>query len=178
MKRATITAIAGILCFSSISSARQVEDWPYERLLKEADVVVVARAVSTVRSKDKWEAAVFEANRFVAFETTFESAAVLKGELADTFKVLHFQYRSGSTLFNDGPGLVTFLTKPLSLETGKAVRPGKGESKKLRPVKSMSLTSAPEYLLFLKKRPDGRFEAVSGQVDPEFSVRTLFRTGL
>ena len=90
LNRATITAIAGILCFSSLSSARQVEDWPYERLLKEADVVVVARAVSTVRSKDKWEASVFESNRFVAFETTFDSAAVLKGELAGSFKVFQF----------------------------------------------------------------------------------------
>ena len=29
----------------------------------------------------------------------------------------------------------------------------------------------PAYLLFLKARPDGRYEAVSGQVDPKLSVR-------
>jgi hypothetical protein len=32
---------------------------------------------------------------------------------------------------------------------------------------------APEYLLFLKLRKDGRYEPVSGRVDPEFSVREL-----
>jgi len=42
----------------------------------------------------------------------------------------------------------------------------------------MSQTNGPEYLLFLKERKDGRYEAVSGQIDPEFFVRTLFPNGL
>jgi hypothetical protein len=31
-----------------------------------------------------------------------------------------------------------------------------------------------EYLLFLKKRGDGRYEPVSGRIDPLLSVRELF----
>jgi hypothetical protein len=32
---------------------------------------------------------------------------------------------------------------------------------------------APQYLAFLKKRPDGRYECVSGHLDPDLSVRQL-----
>ena len=31
----------------------------------------------------------------------------------------------------------------------------------------------PEYMLFLRLRPDGRYEAVSGEVDPVLSIREL-----
>jgi hypothetical protein len=36
----------------------------------------------------------------------------------------------------------------------------------------------PQYLLFLKKRPDGRYEAVSGQIDPSLSAREMYSPGL
>ncbi len=38
--------------------------------------------------------------------------------------------------------------------------------------------SGPEYLLFLRKRKDDRYEAVSGQMDSDFFVRALFEPGL
>ena len=44
--RVIVTAIAASLSLSSISSARKVEIWPYEKLLKEADLVVIACAVT------------------------------------------------------------------------------------------------------------------------------------
>jgi hypothetical protein len=58
----------------------------------------------------------------------------------------------------NGPLLVTFRTKGIHLELAGA---------------PISL-GAPEYLLFLKLRKDGRYEPVSGRVDPEFSVRELY----
>jgi len=172
------TAVAIVFGLSAISSARQIEIFPYEKLLKEADLVVIARAVSTVPSEDKWEAAIFERDRFAGLETTFEVATVLKGKSADSFKLLHFQYKARAKPFNDGPAMVSFLTEPLSIDIRPTRKIDDEGLERLEPLKRKSSTSAPEYLLFLKRRADGRFEAVSGQVDPDSSVRTLFREGV
>lgn len=32
----------------------------------------------------------------------------------------------------------------------------------------------PEYLLFLKRRQDGKYEPLSGRVDPALSIREVF----
>lgn len=179
MKNRILTIIGGLtLALSAVSSARQIEAWAYEKLLQEADLVVIARAVSTVPSIDQWKAAIFDRNRFRGLETTFELATTLKGQSADSFKMLHFQYKKKSKPFNDGPGFVSFLIEPLSVDTKRSSdTDGKGP-KKLKLIKRESLSSAPEYLLFLKRKVDGRFEAVSGQVDPDSSVRALFKQGI
>jgi hypothetical protein len=57
---------------------------------------------------------------------------------------------------------VRFRTKGLSI-TGKRGAMGTGR---------------PQYLLFLKKWKDGRYEAVSGQIDPSLSVREMHHPGL
>lgn len=175
--RVIVTAIAASLSLSSISSARKVEIWPYEKLLKEADLVVIACAVSKVATDDRWDADVFDSDGFTGVETTFELAALLKGKSANSFKVLHFQYKNSSIPFEDGPGLVSFLAEPLSVGIRRSGETEEGP-KTLEPTKSKNLKPAPEYLLFLKRRADGRFEAVSGQVDPNSSVRTLFKEGI
>lgn len=178
--RVFVTAIAASFSLSSISSARKIEIWPYEELLKEADLVVIARAVSNLATDDKWNSDVFDSDRFTAVETTFELATVLKGKSVNSFKVLHFQHRNPSRPFEDGPRLVSFLVRPFSVGIRPVGIRRSGETKEegpktLEPTKRKSLMPAPEYLLFLKRRTDGRFEAVSGQVDPNSSVRTLFQ---
>ena len=173
-----VTAIAASFSLSSISSARKIEIWPYEKLLKEAELVVIARAVSKLATDDKWNSDVFDSDGFTAVETTFELATVLKGKSVNFFKVLHFQYRNPSRPFEDGTGLVSFLAEPLSVGIWRNGETKAEGLKTLEPTKRKSLMPAPEYLLFLKRRTDGRFEAVSGQVDPNSSVRTLFQKGI
>lgn len=175
--RVIVTSIAASLSLSSISSARKIEIWPYEKLLKEADLVVIARAVSKVATDDRWNADAFDGDGFTGVETTFELATVLKGRSANSFKVFHFQYKNPSRPFEDGPELVSFLTEPLSVGIRRSGETEEEGPKTLEPTKSKSLKTAPEYLLFLKRRADGRFEALSGQVDPNSSVRTLFKEG-
>ena len=58
----------------------------------------------------------------------------------------------------NGPLLVSFRRTSLELRTKEG---GKLE------------LGVPSYLLFLKARKDGRYEPVSGRVDPELSVREL-----
>ena len=160
-----VIAIAG-----STSWARRIENWSYDRLLKEADLVVIAAAVSSEECKDQWSEPLFEKDRFQGIETTFKVWSALKGTAPDsTLKLLHFQYKAReSNIFNDGPSLVSFIIKPLSLSI--SLRPEEIPHK----VES----SPPQYLLFLKKREDGRYEAASGQTDPSFSVRAMFDTNL
>ena len=86
-------------------------------------------------------------------------------------KLLHFQYKAGERPYNDGPSLVSFSTKPISIDN--KVSEVERETLKNLERKSQSTTGSPEYLLFLKKRNDGRYEAVSGQLDPTFSARIL-----
>jgi hypothetical protein len=156
---------------TSTSGARQVEVWPSDRLVQQADLVVLARAVSVSTCQDEWNERVFARGKFQGLETTFEVASTLKGRSEKSLKLLHFQYKPGTHPDNDGPGLVSFITKPLSID----IRIRESEADQLRELEpiSQNVVSAPEYLLFLKQRDDGRYEAVSGQLDPEFSVRAL-----
>lgn len=109
---------------------------------------------------DRWDADVFDSDGFTGVETTFELAALLKGKSANSFKVLHFQYKNSSIPFEDGPGLVSFLAEPLSVGIRRSGETEEEGPKTLEPTKSKNLKPAPEYLLFLKRRADGRFEAV------------------
>jgi hypothetical protein len=147
--------------------ARLLEAWPYDKLMKESNLVVIATATKTEAASDKppdhgWP------YEFVAQNTTFKVTHALKGKLKDDpIKVLHFKFgelKKGidpknfeDTLIVDGPLLVTFLDKTVV---------GKINGQK-------SVKVQPEYMLFLKRLPDGRYEPVSGRVDPALSVREV-----
>jgi hypothetical protein len=153
--------------------ARKVETWPYERLFKEADLVIIGSVGGWGTAKVEWPEKIFDKARFEGEKTAFTPRSVLKGELAFACTwLLHFSYKKGAMPYNDGPSLVTFLKEPLIIE----VKPkGTEKSKELKPKRvGKSLVSPPEYLLFLKQRKDGMYEPVSGQLDAAFSVRALF----
>ena len=80
---------------------------------------------------------------FLGVTTTFEVSHVLEGK---TLKVLHFRLK-GDVRVKNGPDLVDFRTKGFNIRT-KTMKAGVGP---------------PEYLLFLKRRDDGRYEPVSGK---------------
>ena len=71
-----------------------------------------------------------------------------------------------------GRVLCHYFMKPISIDVTQQHRE-EDEQRKLRP-KRQSVTSKLEYLLFLKKRKDGLYESVSGQMDLGLSVRALF----
>jgi len=139
------------------AAGRLIENWPYERLFKEADLVVIAEATAVADADDP---APFERVRDLlqAQVTTFAVEHALKGKPAGAeIRVLHFRL-NGKKEIDNGPMLVAFRTKPaeVALRDGPTVAVGKGT-----------------YLLFLKVRKDGRYEPVSGQYDPVLSVREL-----
>jgi hypothetical protein len=95
----------------------------------------------------------------------------MKGKAGEEIKLLHLKWGNlkkgidpknlAGLLIIDGPQLFTFRTTALRVTIG--------EEKKILP--------APEYMLFLKKLKDGRYEPMSGQIDPALSVRELNSMG-
>jgi len=166
-----VILIAGSL-LATTASARQTEAWPYERLFQHADIVVIAVATTSVPNEQKWADPIFAPQRFRGVTTQLRVVSTVKGSPSQTIKVLHYKYAESTPPINDGPALISFFTGPVSID----VQPLKGSATELKALsqKRLSRNNAPEYLLFLKERQDGSFEAVSGQVDPTFSVRALF----
>lgn len=142
------------------ASARRIEDWPYDKLFKESDLVVIATVKGSNDNGEKAKLGGWDVN-FIGVDTTFEVQSTLKGKAPDKkLTVRHFRAPEGQQ-FADGPLLVTFRDKRINVDT-KSVK---------------AVLGAPEYMLFLKapkNAKETRYEPVSGRVDPELSVREMF----
>jgi hypothetical protein len=126
--------------------ARLHRAWTHRDLTNEADLIVIATATGTADTDDKLGAAGWQ-TQMVGVNTTFDVGATLKGKIDGKLVVHHFRYPDPTPPLRNGPSFVTFQT---------------GE----RP---------PAYLLFLKKRDDGRYEPLAGQMDPTDSCFVLAR---
>lgn len=157
-----LVGLLAVCCASGPASGRLVDSWDYERLFKEADLIVIAAPVGEEKADDAfgrnpWDLEILGVN------TAFEVRHVLKGKVdGKQVKVLHFRFApikpgSGPVIIEDGPGFVAFRTK--------AALVGDGDRKVVLPT--------PEYLLFLRRLKDGRYEPVSGKTDPRFAVREM-----
>jgi hypothetical protein len=149
VKCLVVVAIVVLGCFTSSIRARPVPDWSDERLAHEADLIVIAVATSSKDVNADLNNA--KPDSWVEVNTVFTPMTVLKGTLeAKSLTVMHDRFfdRAMSMKIIDGPGFVEFDTMGAS-------------------------TGGTEYLLFLKKLKDGRFAAVSGQMDPHFSVKIV-----
>ena len=156
--------------------------WSYNDLLKESDVIVIGNALKTVTvpSTDKLpeeagilsiggsQVSVAVAVRQV--ETVFHIQAIVKGQVGDKqLTLVHFRWKYDDELKRDGkqhgvgidngPAFVAFPIDSWFLDD---------TSKKVKIVKAGS-----DCLLYLKLRKDGKYEPLSGQVDPVDSVRWL-----
>ena len=134
---------------------RLIESWPYGKLFKTAELVIIAKAESVrdAPEADKVSLPVEHRNIMTGVVTRFRVIYVVKGEHKDQrLDLVHFKMRGDWKIAN-GPLLVKFvLRKPDAPELDH---------------------SSPDYLLFLKKGKDGRFECVSGQYDPALSVKLV-----
>jgi len=152
----TILMSLVLLSLPLLLHARLVPMWSYDELFKQSDLVVIAQPTNSVDVTDrmqKWE------STFIGINTTFKIDHVVKGDLKSSdMTMLHYRMKSGE-LMENGPCLVSFRTQDIryTVEDGPKVhRSGPGT-----------------YLLFLKKLDDRRYEAVTGQIDPVFSVKEL-----
>jgi hypothetical protein len=155
---AFLVGCAFVILFCSQLRARQVEDWPYDKLFKHADLVIIAKATA-VREARKEDHAVppkRHADILTGVVTSFKVLQVIKGEYKhNKMDLVHFRLKKGVEILN-GPLLVKFHTKHTQLS-------GNG----------WSGFAGNTYMLFLKKERAGRFEPVSGQFDPAESVKQI-----
>jgi hypothetical protein len=153
-----LIAVTLILSFGT-AHGRFIESWPYARLFKTADLVIIAKALSVCDAPevDKATPLPREWDHLVAVVTTLKVEYVVKGDYKDDrLKLVHFRLKKGSLIIN-GPLLAKFSTKPQRFEG---------------PRWSASF-GQPDYMVFLKKTKDGHFECVSGQYDSELSVKQI-----
>jgi hypothetical protein len=158
MSKQVLIGLGLAIVFAGVCSipaqGRQVPDWPNELLFKTADLVVVAKVQAVEDATDK--VADKPDDHYVGVLTTFQVEYVIKGEHKDKeLAVYHYRLKEGVHIAN-GPMLVSFQTKTMSIRYSRGDYPFK-----------------PEYMLFLKRRSDSRYECVSGQDDPVFSVKLL-----
>ena len=157
MSKTCMLVVGAFLLAPTSVDGRLIEKWPYERLFKEAELVVLAEATGSTESGEVVKVKDWS-TEFVGVNTKFTVKSVLKGQFADKpLTVFHLKTKP-EVLIQNGPLFVEFChqRRVLKVRGEKAV----AESK-------------PAYLLFLKKGKDGRYEPASGRIDPELSVKEV-----
>jgi hypothetical protein len=172
--RAVVIGLIALVFASQFVKARVHEVWPAAKLVERADVVVIARFISSKDAKNG-DKAPEPFPDLVGVESTFKVLAVIKGKLErKQIVVFHFRYpktagrEKGDNSIAGDPDegklhLVSFHQTP-DIDGPCLLR-----------FESDADDDPPRYLMFLKKRKDGRYECVSGQVDPDVSVNKLER---
>ncbi len=152
-----LLSVAFLAAACSECTARQIEDWPYDKLFKNAELVVIVKAASVRDATEKDRAVPPKgADYLTGVVTSFKVLQVVKGEYKEKeLDLVHFKLKEGIMIGN-GPLLVSFNTKPINL---------KGDF--------WSARAETEYLIFLKADKEKRLEFVSGQFDPALSVKQM-----
>jgi len=141
--------ISGILVLATVllAQAREMKTWSYQELYDQADLVVIARNLST---QDTTEKAVLPNISpdvpVVGLSSDFDVRVVMKGDKGLKKLVLHhYRLANPEAGLIDGPQLASFDAK-----------------------------QSARFLLFLHRESDGRYSPVSGQTDPAlFSIVKL-----
>lgn len=163
MLRWFILAQILVLTTANLVLAERVQSWPYDRLIRESDVVVIASARGTVPSDIRPEGQLAGA-KVVAQITAFDVKAAIKGDVGQAIDLLHFRLADGHGGGNGGPLFMHFRTKTLTFEVTHI---GDMEAKaKVR-------QSPPDYLLFLKKTQAGHYEPVTGRYHSRLSAKEV-----
>ena len=166
-------AILLIVCFSPTTTlARKLEHGLYERLIVESDLVVIATPIGFASWEGEWPDPLCDKERFESLETIFHTNATINGEAVTCIHFVHFHYNKEVVPYNDGPTFVSSSAKLGLIKTRPSDRTD-GDLQALKVKREVKPNNA-QCLLFLKKREDRTYQAVSGQMDPIFSVRVLF----
>ena len=135
-----------MLAFLSETNARLTKLWSYQEMFDLADLVAVAKPISTEDTSEKGKLPEGPAVDVVGVTTKLEIHLVMKGDKAlKDLRLHHYRQQNPKEVLVNGPDFVSFNFK--------------------RPQ---------NYLVFLKKASDGRYVPVAGQTDPAgFSIRKL-----
>jgi hypothetical protein len=127
-------------------------DWTAQDLFNKADSVIICTASTPVPVDNTDE---FFPDYLQQLESTLQVSAVFKGDPnLKVAQLVHFEYRQD---VRNTPG-----NGPTFIVLGTEARSSKGGP-----------PQKPQYLVFVRLRKDGRFEPVTGNVDPNPSVIRL-----
>lgn len=150
--RAFLIVFSLIVGLFDLTQAREFRAWTYQELRDSSDLIVVAQPLEVRRLDEKYilpgishMPAQGNDSQYHALgiETRFEVLTTLKGASSQSI-VLHHYRPSDSGPEINGPSLMDFDPK-----------------------------ACDKFLLFLKKRNDGQYEGVAGQVDLILSVKKI-----
>ena len=151
----TIATLLCLLAGNVALWARPVPYWPYDKLTREADLIVIATPVSVRDTGGKTvlpgvrrgtDGGGAEQIPAIEMETSFEVLTTFKGEPRQK-PIILYHLREATPpkgIVVNGPSLVAFDPK----------------QKK-------------RYLLFLRREKDGRYVSLTGQTDPAGAVKDL-----
>jgi hypothetical protein len=129
--------------------ARPIND-NVESLRRNSDVIVIGHVLAVRETTE--EATLPELMPpipMLGVETTFRADTVLKGDLTNAVFVLHhYRLRDRSVILQNGPWLIKFKANTYR-----------------------------QYLMFLKRAPDGKYVPAGGQADAAVSLRRLLHQG-
>jgi hypothetical protein len=133
-------ALALLLAIPLVAGGRIVPIWTYERMHEQADLVVIAKPISSTPTNEKTSLPNISPEiRVVGMETKLDVRLVLKGS----------------------PKTKTAVLDHFALEN-PAARPGRGAPQLV----TFDPKQPARYLMFLKQVSDGHFVPVTGQTDP------------
>jgi len=136
----TVLTLALLLTLPVIAFGRIRPVWTYEQIYRDADLVVIAKPVSSMQLEEKTSLPnISPITPVVGIETQLEVRLVLKGEpMTKTVALHHYALQKPSDARHRGaPELVSFDPK--------------------QPAR---------YLMFLKREAKDRYVPVTGQTDP------------
>jgi len=140
MKKLTISLL--ILTTALLAHARIMKLWTYQELHDKADIVVIAKHISTTNTIEQAVLPNIAPDvHVIGLSSEFDIEVVMKGDVSLKKLTLH-HYRlaplPSNTMMDNGPDLVSFDADHYNTR----------------------------YLLFLHRESDGRYSPVSGQTDP------------
>src|SRR6185295_17532976 len=166
----SIPLACGLLLLGpAVLQARLIGSWPYEKLVAASDLIVIAEFASSkdVEAKPSNDYLKHFADVIVGQVSTLNVRAVLKGKSpGNQVEVFHLRLKGDKKILN-GPLFVHFRAR----DPKHTVHVIDENEKAINDTTVVPGTN--QYLLFLKRRAEGRYEPVSGEVDPELSIRKL-----
>ena len=159
-KVTVLVIIVSIVMILGLCTARPVQLFSYEKMASEADIVVIASPIQT-KQLDEYTnlPGVSQGNmpiKVVGLETTFAVSVIFRGKLdkaQNSSIILHYYQR---------------------LEKLDPNKPQVNEVQLL----NFKPDDNSQYLMFLKRTDDGRYEPFNGQTDPIYSIEKLRMTKL
>lgn len=169
MKRILLIAI---LFVAGVAAARPVVIPTLEELMAQSPVVIIIHPESIRQTEDRPDDESFgtrDLKNYQPLETTCSVITTLKGTVSEkNIKIVHFAYADPKPEFNGGL-MMSFLFDPVRLVTFPALPDGKPD---LSQNQAYGVGRS-EYLAFLRRLPDGRYAAATGQYDAAAAFRLL-----